>query len=111
MWMLTDERKNELANQRDTKLSELASLEAETPESLWETDLKALDEELRVVQKKERQKKLSVEMNLKTAKQTADKQNQTETIDSALPIAKRKREEDDFDNFMNKVEKVPGKSM
>lgn len=42
MWMLSDERKNELLMQRDTKLSELASLKAQTPESVCKLELEAL---------------------------------------------------------------------
>lgn len=75
MWMLTDERKNELLKQRDTKLSELASLKAKTSESLWEADLEALEKKLDEVEEKERQEELGV--NMKTAKQMAAKVAQT----------------------------------
>lgn len=71
MWMLTEERKNELLKQRDSKLSELASLKAKTSESLWESDLEALEKKLDEVEEKERQEELGV--NAKTAKQMAAK--------------------------------------
>lgn len=71
MWMLTDERKNELLKQRDNKLTELSALQAKTPESLWEADLEALEKKLDEVEEKERQEELGV--NLKTAKQLAAK--------------------------------------
>lgn len=71
MWMLTEERKNELLKQRDNKLSELNALKAKTPESLWMNDLEALEKKLDEVEEKERQEELGV--NLKTAKQIAAK--------------------------------------
>lgn len=69
--MLTEERKNELLKQRDTKLSELSALKAKTPESLWEADLEALEKKLDEVEEKERQEELG--SNQKTAKQLAAK--------------------------------------
>lgn len=69
--MLTDERKNELLKQRDSKLSELSALKAKTPESLWEADLEALEKKLDEVEEKERQEELG--SNQKTAKQLAAK--------------------------------------
>lgn len=75
MWMLTDERKNELLKQRDNKLSELAVLNAKTPEGIWEADLEALEKKLDEVEEKERQEELGV--NLKTSKQLAAKQTST----------------------------------
>lgn len=72
MWMLTDERKNELLKQRDTKLSELSVLKAKTPESIWEADLEALEKKLDEVEEKERQEELGV--NAKRSKQLAAKQ-------------------------------------
>lgn len=71
MWMLTDERKNELLKQRDNKLSELAILKAKTPESIWLSDLEVLEKKLDEVEEKERQEELGV--NMKTAKQLASK--------------------------------------
>lgn len=54
MWMLTDERKNELLKQRDTKLAELSTLKAKTPKSLWVEDLDAFMKKLDEVEHKER---------------------------------------------------------
>lgn len=71
MWMLTDERKNDLLKQRDQKLSELSILKAKTPESIWEADLEALEKKLNEVEEKERQEELGV--NLKTLKAQAAK--------------------------------------
>lgn len=81
MWMLTDERKNELLKQRDNKLSELNILKARTPEGIWEADLEALEKKLDEVEEKERQEELGV--NAKTAKQLAAK---------AQAVGKRKRQ-------------------
>lgn len=78
--MLTEERKNELLKQRDSKLSELGVLKAKTPEGMWEADLEALEKKLDEVDEKERQEELGV--NLKTAKQMAAK---------AAAAGKRKR--------------------
>lgn len=71
MWMLTDERKNELLKQRDNKLSELNILKARTPEGIWEADLEALEKKLDEVEHKERQEELGI--NAKTAKAQAAK--------------------------------------
>lgn len=73
MWMLTDERKNELLKQRDNKLSELSALKKRTSESLWLSDLEALERKLDEVEEKERQEELGV--NMRTHKQTAPKQS------------------------------------
>lgn len=82
MWMLTDERKNELLKQRDNKLSELSILKAKTPESIWMADLEALEKKLDEVEEKERKEELGV--NLKTSKQLAAKA-------AAASSGKRKR--------------------
>lgn len=72
MWMLTEERKNELLKQRDSKLAELGILRAKTPESLWIADLEALEKKLDEVEDKERKEEMGV--NLKTSKALAAKQ-------------------------------------
>nr|USF91789.1 topoisomerase II [Drosophila simulans] len=66
MWMLTEEKKNELLKQRDTKLSELENLRKKTPEMLWLDDLDALESKLNEVEQKERVEEQGI--NLKTAK-------------------------------------------
>lgn len=69
MWMLTEERKNELLKQRDTKLAELTVLKAKTPNSLWLDDLDVLEKKLNEVEKKERDEEMG--SNKKTAKALA----------------------------------------
>lgn len=54
MWMLTEERKNELLKQRDVKLAEVSSLKKKTPENLWLTDLETLEAKIDEVEKNER---------------------------------------------------------
>lgn len=54
MWMLTEERKNELLKQRDSKLAELETLRKKTPSNLWREDLDVFLEKLEVVETKER---------------------------------------------------------
>lgn len=71
MWMLTDERKNELLKQRDNKLSELAVLKAKTCEKLWENDLEALEKALDALEEKERNDEIG--SNKKTSKTTLGK--------------------------------------
>ncbi|KXJ75497.1 hypothetical protein RP20_CCG011615 [Aedes albopictus] len=66
MWMLTEERKNELLKQRDAKLSELNSLKAKTLEMLWQDDLDALSKKLDEVEEKERLDAISTEKKLKS---------------------------------------------
>lgn len=66
MWMLTEERKNELLKQRDTKIAELDALKAKSPESLWLDDLQALEKKMDIVEEKERKDEAGV--NAKTLK-------------------------------------------
>lgn len=54
MWMLTEERKNELLRQKDAKLHELDVLKRKTKEDLWREDLDAFMEKLDSVEEKER---------------------------------------------------------
>lgn len=58
MWMLTEERKNELLKQRDQKLAELAALKVKTLEMLWLTDLEALELKMDEVEQRERDDEL-----------------------------------------------------
>lgn len=53
MWMLTDERKNELLRQKENKLSELDALKKKTNSDLWRDDLDIFIEELDKLEKKE----------------------------------------------------------
>lgn len=55
MWMLTEERKNELLRQRDNKLAELDALKRKTPGTLWRDDLDTFLSKLDAVEEKERQ--------------------------------------------------------
>lgn len=54
MWMLTEERKNELLKQKDAKLHELDILKKKTKEDLWREDLDVFMEKLDSVEDKER---------------------------------------------------------
>lgn len=65
MWMLTEERKNELLKQRDTKIAELKALQEKTPEMLWLDDLDALLKKMNEVEEKERLEEISTEKKLK----------------------------------------------
>uniref|UniRef100_A0A182VUE5 DNA topoisomerase 2 n=1 Tax=Anopheles minimus TaxID=112268 RepID=A0A182VUE5_9DIPT len=65
MWMLTEERKNEILKQRDQKLAELKALEAKTPQVLWIDDLDVLSRKLDEVEEKERLDAISTEKKLK----------------------------------------------
>lgn len=69
MWMLTEERKNELLKQRDQKLSELAGLKAKTIQMLWLDDLDEFEKKLNEVEEKERLDELGI--NKKQAKALA----------------------------------------
>ncbi|KAI9586703.1 DNA topoisomerase 2 [Glossina fuscipes] len=60
MWMLTDERKNELLKQRDQKLAELAALKNKTIEMLWLDDLDEFEKKLDEVEEKERLDELGI---------------------------------------------------
>lgn len=54
MWMLTEERKNELLRQKDQKLHELETLKKRTNKDLWRDDLDAFIEKLEEVEEKEK---------------------------------------------------------
>ncbi|XP_005191756.1 DNA topoisomerase 2 [Musca domestica] len=69
MWMLTEERKNELLKQRDQKLAELAALKEKTIQMLWLDDLDELEKKLDEVEEKERLDELGI--NKKQAKALA----------------------------------------
>ncbi|XP_058818092.1 DNA topoisomerase 2 [Topomyia yanbarensis] len=65
MWMLTEERKNELLKQRDQKLADLAAIKNKTMEMLWQDDLDTLLKKLDEVEEKERLDAISTEKKLK----------------------------------------------
>jgi DNA topoisomerase-2 len=54
MWMLTDEKKNELLKNQENKINELNILKKKTPKNLWAEDLDALAKKLDEVEAKER---------------------------------------------------------
>ncbi|CAD6996884.1 unnamed protein product [Ceratitis capitata] len=66
MWMLTEEKKNELLKQRDTKLAELAALKAKTIETLWLDDLDDFEKKLNEIEERERLEEMGI--NKKQAK-------------------------------------------
>lgn len=53
MWMLTEERKNELLRQKDNKLTELEILKKKTNGDLYREDLDVFIEEFDKLEKKE----------------------------------------------------------
>ncbi|GAB0086230.1 DNA topoisomerase 2 [Sergentomyia squamirostris] len=54
MWMLTEEKKRDLLEQKDNKVSELKMLQAKTPEMIWLADLDTLEKKLDEVEQTER---------------------------------------------------------
>lgn len=66
MWMLTDERKNELLKQRDAKLYELEVLKKKSNKDLWREDLDVFLEKLDAVEEKERKDEMCVKPEKKT---------------------------------------------
>lgn len=60
MWMLTEEKKNELLRQKDVKLSELETLKRKTNADLWREDLDTFIDELDKVEKKEREEEAGI---------------------------------------------------
>lgn len=71
MWMLTDERKNDLLKQRDVKLEELRIIKSKSPRKLWTEDLDALVMKMDEVENKERAE--DEQLRLKLAKGPAGK--------------------------------------
>lgn len=74
MWMLTEERKNELLKQRDTKLAELKLLRLKSPQQLWLDDLDAFSKKLDEVEEAERLEALGGRNKKKTKKELSGKQ-------------------------------------
>nr|XP_022901455.1 DNA topoisomerase 2 [Onthophagus taurus] len=68
MWMLTEERKNDLLRQRDVKITELDILKKKTPAHLWREDLDAFMEKLDAVEEKERKDELGDVAKIKESK-------------------------------------------
>lgn len=54
MWMLTEEKKNELLRQRDNKLAELEVIRKKSKQDLWREDLDTFAAKLDEVEEKER---------------------------------------------------------
>lgn len=73
MWMLTEERKNELLNQKDNKITELNILKKKSPSDLWREDLDAFIENLDKFEKKERDDHLKEQREMKTKKEAGRK--------------------------------------
>uniref|UniRef100_A0A182K2H0 DNA topoisomerase 2 n=1 Tax=Anopheles christyi TaxID=43041 RepID=A0A182K2H0_9DIPT len=80
MWMLTDERKNEILKQRDQKLAELKSLEAKTSQILWIDDLDVLSRKLDEVEEKERLDAISTEKKLKAGSMKSSAMGRKQSI-------------------------------
>jgi DNA topoisomerase-2 len=71
MWMLTEERKNDLLKQRDAKLDELRALKLKTPKRMWSEDLDALMKKLNEVESKERAEEEKLLLSLSKSKGAA----------------------------------------
>lgn len=74
MWMLTEERKNELLKQRDTKLAELKLLRLKSPQQLWLDDLDSFSKKLDEVEEAERLEALGGRNKKKPKKELSGKQ-------------------------------------
>lgn len=59
MWTLTLEKKEELINKKNAKVSELEALKMKTPGELWMDDLQVLSDKLDEVEEKERQEEMA----------------------------------------------------
>ncbi|KAK5640442.1 hypothetical protein RI129_011253 [Pyrocoelia pectoralis] len=82
MWMLTEERKNELLRQRDVKLDELETMRRLTPEDIWRKDLNNFSEKLTLVEEKERAEELGATQKNKKGATAKKKINLQETMPS-----------------------------
>ncbi|XP_044767164.1 DNA topoisomerase 2 [Coccinella septempunctata] len=84
MWMLTEERKNELLRQRDNKVHELNILKSKTNADLWSDDLNQFLEKLDEIEEKERKEEAGT--NAKDAKKVVGKKkiNLQETMPSPM---------------------------
>ncbi|XP_018321367.1 DNA topoisomerase 2 [Agrilus planipennis] len=85
MWMLTDERKNELLRQKETKLAELETLKRKTPSHLWREDLDIFIQKLDELEEKERRDEAGgVDKIKESKKMTGKKKNLNETLPSSV---------------------------
>ncbi|XP_070497266.1 DNA topoisomerase 2 isoform X1 [Chironomus tepperi] len=77
MWMLTDERKEELIKQQKNKLNELNTLKKKEPKHLWIEDLDALNKKLDEVEQKERdeEEKMLKSLSKSKASQSSKQRN------------------------------------
>ncbi|VEN43650.1 unnamed protein product [Callosobruchus maculatus] len=87
MWMLTDERKNELLRQKEAKLTELDTLKRKSNKDLWREDLDTFSDELDKYEKKELEAEKR-DVKIKVKKETGRKRPAiVETMPS--PMAQR----------------------
>lgn len=97
MWMLTEEKKNELLKQRDQKMAELKILRQKGPEHLWLEDLDELSKKLNEVEEDERleeaglkKKKVAVKKELSGNKRAASKKkggrDETKPSDEGIEV-------------------------
>nr|CAI5835743.1 unnamed protein product [Callosobruchus analis] len=87
MWMLTEERKNELLRQKEAKLTELDILKRKSNKDLWREDLDKFSEELDKYEKKELENEKK-DVKFKVKKETGRKKPAIfETMPS--PMAQR----------------------
>lgn len=68
MWMLTEEKKNELLRQRDLKLAELEAIKKKTPQDMFRDDLDTFVTKLDEVEAKEQREEEGVKVKAKGEK-------------------------------------------
>lgn len=113
MWMLTDERKNDLLKQRDIKLEELRIVKSKTPKKIWTEDLDALIKKLDEVEKKERQDDDKLMASLTKSKVQGVKGRITKTAGKDLTKPSTNSEQVDFtltDEMLKKYERATATS-
>ncbi|XP_048524898.1 DNA topoisomerase 2 isoform X2 [Dendroctonus ponderosae] len=86
MWMLTEEKKNELLKQRDNKLTELDILKKKKPSDLWREDLDIFAKKLDEVEEKERKDELNT---VKKEKAEPGKKKAALKVPMSPPIGQR----------------------
>ncbi|KAG5882166.1 hypothetical protein JTB14_002890 [Gonioctena quinquepunctata] len=106
MWMLTEERKNELLNQKETKLTELDMLKRKSNADLWRDDLDAFSEQLEKLEKKERDE-LQQELQKRQKKEPGKKRAK---LDETLPSSNAQRVEPTISEDMKKKIQIAIKS-
>lgn len=90
IWNLTQEKKEEILKQQDTKADELGKLKKKTPSNLWNDDLDEFMEELDKIEKKERAEEAEGQLKAYKASKAMKKEPKSKKQQMSLGGSKSK---------------------